>query len=153
MDDIYQDFWSAFLEQTGAPENTILTGWTYFGNSEEASVAALGQLRRGEKTAVGHCIPAYIAARQRMPRVGDYTLVTDFYGNPGCILLTRDVVIDPLPAIPPALRQKERPELTPEQWLEEKQREFRALAEQQGFHYHAELPILLELVKMVYPNG
>ena len=31
MEDIYQDFWGAFLEQTGRPETTVMTDVTYFG--------------------------------------------------------------------------------------------------------------------------
>ena len=59
--------------------------------SEEESVTILEQLLSGEKTAVGHCIPAYLATKRRMPRAGDYTMVTDYYGNPCCILYTSGV--------------------------------------------------------------
>ena len=29
MDDIYADFWGAFLEETGTPENTVLQNYTH----------------------------------------------------------------------------------------------------------------------------
>ena len=151
MDDIYQDFWEAFLEETGTPENTVLDGYTYFGASEEESVAVLEQILSGEKDAVGHCLPAYLAMEHRLPKIGDYTMVMDFYGNPCCILKAVDVVIDPLNAISPALRAREWPGLTPEAWLERKQKEYGDLSRQFGFHYHPELPILLEIVERVYP--
>ena len=152
MDDIYQDFWETFLEETGTPDTTVLTGYTYFGDSEEASVEALELLLSGEKTAVGHCLPAYMARKQRMPRVGDYTVVTDFYGNPCCILHTVDVTIAPLPEIPETLRRSERPELSPEDWLADKLRDFEAQSRAAKFHFHRELPVLLETVERVYPN-
>lgn len=47
MDDIYADFWGAFLEETGTPENTVLQNYTYFGDSEEASVAAMNNFFPG----------------------------------------------------------------------------------------------------------
>ena len=152
MEDIYQDFWGAFLEQTGRPETTVMTDVTYFGGSEEESVTILEQLLSGEKTAVGHCIPAYLAAKRRMPRIGDYTMVTDFYGNPCCILLTSDVTIAPMPEIPENLRRRECPELTPEQWLTRKQAESRDLAGRLKFHYNEEIPLLMETVEMVFPD-
>ena len=152
MEDIYQDFWGAFLEQTGRPETTVMTDVTYFGGSEEESVTVLEQLLSGEKTAVGHCIPAYLAAKRRMPRIGDYTMVTDFYGNPCCILLTSDVTIAPMPEIPENLRRRECPELTPEQWLTRQQAESRDLAGRLKFHYNEEIPLLMETVEMVFPD-
>ena len=124
----------------------------YFGGSEEESVTVLEQLLSGEKTAVGHCIPAYLAAKRRMPRIGDYTMVTDFYGNPCCILLTSDVTIAPMPEIPENLRRRECPELTPEQWLTRKQAESRDLAGRLKFHYNEEIPLLMETVEMAFPD-
>ena len=152
MDDIYGDFWGAFLEQTDTPETTVMTDVTYFGASEEESVAVLEQLLAGEKTAVGHCIPSYLATRRRMPRIGDYTMVTDFYGNPCCIFHTVDVTIAPMPEIPEPLRRKESPLLTPEEWLTRKQEECRELAKKTKFHYHDEIPLLLETVELVFPQ-
>lgn len=151
MDDIYGDFWAAFLEQTGTPETTLLTNYTYFGADEAASVRALEELLSGERRAIGHCVPAYLTRKKRMPRAGDYTMVTDFYGNPCCILRTAEVVIAPMPEIPGDLRRAERPDLSPDAWMEEKRREYGALARRLGFHYHDEIPILLELVERVYP--
>lgn len=151
MEDIYGDFWEAFLEETGTPETTAVSRYTYFGDSEEASVAALEQLLSGEKTAVSHCVPAYLTTKQPMPRVGDYTMVTDFYGNPCCILHTTDVAIVPLPEISDALILQDCPGADRAQWLEARHREYASLAERFGFHYHEEIPVLVETVELVYP--
>lgn len=152
MEDIYEDFWQAFLEETGSPENSYCNRYTYFGESEAASVEAMEQLLRGEKTAISHCVPYYIVTRSPMPRVGDYTMVTDFYGNPGCIVKCVDVVIEPIGAIPEEVARQET-EGNLEHWREEKRKEFRALSEKTGFHYNDELPVLMELVERVYPVG
>ena len=150
MEDIYQDFWAAFLEETGLPENSYCSRYTYFGNSEEASVEILEQLLRGEKTAVSHCVPWYIVTRTAMPKAGEYTMVTDFYGNPCCVLKTREVVIEPLTEVQASLAEQEcQGEL--ELWRGKKQQEFQALAKQAGFHYNEGLPVLMELVEVVFP--
>lgn len=152
MEDIYGDFWQAFLEETGTPENTVLNEYTYFGSSEEESVTVLEQLLAGEKTAVSHCIPDYLVKKRRMPRVGDYTMVTDFYGNPCCILHTTDVTIAPMPEIPEDLRAQDCPGIQPAAWLAQKQAEYRDLAGHSSFHYHDEIPVLMETVALVYPT-
>lgn len=151
MEDIYQDFWTAFLEQTGVPENSYCGRYTYFGSSEEASVEILEQLLRGEKTLISHCVPHYIVTRTPMPKVGDYTMVTDFYGNPCCILKTEDVTIVPLPEVEEGMILGEcQGNIT--QWRQGKQEEFQAMAKQGGFHYSDELPVLLEHVVVVFPE-
>lgn len=152
MEDIYFDFWQAFLEETGTPENTYMDRCTYFGGSEEESVEILEQLLRGEKTAISHCVSQYIVKKQRMPRLGDHIMVTDFYGNPCCILKTVGVTIEPLPQLPRELMVQEKPGITAEVWLSDKQAEFEALAKKHGFHYHPELPVLMETVAVVYPS-
>lgn len=152
MDDIYEDFWAAFLEETGTPETTFLENYTYFGDSEEASVDALEQFLSGERTAVSHCVSAYLATKQRMPRIGDYTMVTDFYGNPGCILHTLDVTIAPMSELSKTLIEQECPGVERESWLQDRRKEYTALAERFGFHYNDDLPVLMETVELVYPT-
>lgn len=151
MEDIYGDFWQAFLEETGTPETTVLENYTYFGGSEEESVRVLEQLLSGEKTAISHCIPAYLTKKQRMPREDDYTMVTDFYGNPCCILHTTGVTIAPMPELPEELMQADVPGCTREDWLRDRAAEYEKLAEKGGFHFHSEIPVLMETVELVYP--
>lgn len=151
MEDIYGDFWQAFLEQTGTPENSYCNRCTYFGESEEESVEIMEQLLRGEKSAISHCVPHYIVTRSPMPKVGDYTMVTDYYGNPGCILKCTDVVIDPIGAIPAEIAEREG-QGGLEIWQQRKRQEFQALSQKSGFHYNDELPILMELVETVFPG-
>ncbi len=151
MDDIYSDFWEVFLAETETEQTAMVSRYTYFGHSEEESVAVLEQLLSGEKTAISHCIPDYLTKKQPMPRIGDYTMVTDFYGNPCCILKAVDVLIAPLPEVPEHWMQREHPGVTREAWLSEKHGEYEALAARGGFHANEENPVLLEQVQVVYP--
>lgn len=151
MDDIYQDFWSVFCEEAGVPE-AYCSRYTYFGNSEEESVTAIEQLLSGEKTTISHCIPHYIVTRAAMPKIGDYTMVTDFYGNPALILETADVSITPLPETPQELIDGEC-QGDRDAWLHRKQQEFQEKARRGGFHWNEELPVLMETVRVVYPTG
>lgn len=151
MEDIYGDFWQVFLEETGTEPTNLVSRYTYFGTDEEESVTALEQLLSGEKTALSHCVPDYLTTKRPMPRIGDYTMVTDFYGNPCCIVRAVDVTIAPLPEIPEALIQAECPGMDRETWLLKKQEEYEALAKRGGFHFHAENPVLMEQVQVVYP--
>lgn len=150
MEDIYQDFWAAFLEQTDAPENSYCSRYTYFGTGEAESVEILEQLLRGEKTAISHCVPYYIVTRSPMPKAGDYTMVTDFYGNPCCILRCTGVVIEPVNELSEDVAKLECQGELPA-WREKKAEEFQALSKRAGFHYNEGLPVLMELVEVVFP--
>ena len=150
MEDIYQDFWQAFLEQTEAPENSYCSRYTYFGSSEEESVEVLEQLLRGEKTAVSHCVPYYIVTRSPMPKIGDYTMVTDFYGNPCCVLKCTGVIIEPVNEITEDVAKQEcQGDLAA--WQAKKVEEFQTLSKRASFHYNEGLPVLMEQVEVVYP--
>ena len=54
--------------------------------------------------------------------------------------------------IPEPLRRQEYPLLTPEEWLTRKQAECRELAKKTKFHYHDEIPLLLETVELAFPQ-
>ena len=152
MEDIYGDFWQAFLEQTGTETTDPVSRYTYFGESEEETVTALEQLLSGEKTAIAHCIPDYLSTRKPMPKIGDYTMVTDFYGNPCCILRAADVTITPMPEVPGELIQAETPGVSREEWLSRKRAEYQKLAKGSRFHFHEEIPVLMERVQVVFPT-
>lgn len=151
MDDIYSDFWSVFLEETNTAPTAVVSRYTYFGQSEAETVTALEQLLSGEKTAISHCIPDYLVKKQPLPRIGDYTMVTDFYGNPCCILKAVDVLISPLPEVPELWMQREHPGISRDAWLQEKYAEYKSLAARGSFHANTENPVLLEQVQVVYP--
>ena len=152
MEDIYGDFWQAFLEQTGTETTDSVSRYTYFGESEEETVTALEQLLSGEKTAIAHCIPDYLSTRKPMPKIGDYTMVTDFYGNPCCILRAVDVDITPMPEVSAELMRAECPGVSREEWLSKKQAEYQRLSKGSGFHFHEEIPVLMERVRVVFPT-
>lgn len=151
MDDMYQDFWGAFLEETGTPETTPLDRVTYFGDCQEEALTVMEQLLFGEKTAISHCIPYYLVTRTPMPKEGDLTMVTDFYGNPCLILRTKGVVIAPIPEISPEIAALENQgDLSA--WREKKKEEFQALSARSSFHYNDENPVLMEIVECIYPD-
>ena len=152
MDDMYDDFWGAFLEETGTPENTYLNRVTYFGEDWESSCRIMEEYLFGERKAISHCIPWYLVTRTPMPKVGDYTMVTDFYGNPCLVLRTRDVIIAPIPEIPEEIaRLENQGDLAA--WREKKKEEFQAMAKKSTFHYNDENPILMEIVEVLYPEA
>ena len=39
-----------------------------------------------------------------------------------------------------------------ESWLQDRRKEYTALAERFGFHYNDDLPVLMETVELVYPT-
>lgn len=149
--DIYYEFWGAFLEATGTPQDTYLNRATFFGDDWEDSCRQMEEILYGERQAVSHCVPYYLKTREPLPKVGDHTMVTDFYGNPCLIFRTRDVVIAPISEMPEEIALLEH-QGDLKTWRKKKQAEFQELALRSGFHYSKENPVLMELVEVLYPK-
>ena len=151
MSDIYEDFWGIFADSGKAPENSFYKRCVYFGKSDEESVDEVHRLLHGTKTAVSHCIPYYLKLGLPLPKVGDYTMVTDFIGNPGLIYETKGVSLMPITDVPPELAAREL-DIPFEDWLQWRQTENKDLATRFHFTYSEDLAVLVEEIEVVYPT-
>jgi uncharacterized protein YhfF len=90
-------FWQKFGES--APEWKTLSledveTWHFCDNEEDAN--EVGELARKEiKTATCSLLWAYEAENEELPQVGELSLVTNWDGNPLCIIETSQVTIHP----------------------------------------------------------
>lgn len=150
MADIYEEFWMMAIQSGGVPEGTVCKRCSYFGETPEESTNELQRLLWGEKTAVSHCIPWYLRNMQPLPKLGDYTIITDFYGNPAAVVKTVEVTLEAAPDIPRELAEKERAGGY-EEWYQWRQDRNRRLAQQSGFPYVEDLGVLMEEIQVVFP--
>jgi uncharacterized protein YhfF len=81
-------YWSEFVEATGTDGDH--TAWG-FGNTAEM-MTELGLLvRDGPKRATASLRSSYEEHGERLPQVGDLSVVLDGDGNPLCVIRTTDV--------------------------------------------------------------
>lgn len=84
-------FWSAFLGETGRPDQTPLYDAFYFAEGQAVADELAGLVLRGEKVATAGLLWEYEAEGRRPPRPGDLSVVTTWDGTPRCVIETAEV--------------------------------------------------------------
>lgn len=93
-----EEYWQVFItaDETRTREylNRGYTSW-YFGDGEEMANELGALVVAGVKTATASLLWSYEADGESIPQVGDLSVVTDFHGNPMCIIETTEIRICP----------------------------------------------------------
>ena len=90
-------FWQTYL--ASLPEETeplpdSYTAWSFCDNEQDAD--ELGALvQAGIKTATCSLVWAYAAENEALPAVGDLSLITNWTGEPLCIIETTEIQVKP----------------------------------------------------------
>ncbi len=89
------EFWNTFLLETGKNKDTKYIDCFHFELTEKLANELLSLVLSGQKRATAASLYAYEINGDRIPQTGDYSIVTDWEGNPRCIIETIDVTILP----------------------------------------------------------
>jgi uncharacterized protein YhfF len=85
-------FWQGFLRQTGQPSDTSCYDVFYFGCGENSANQLLELVLSGLKRATTSSLLAFQATGMAAPRAGSLSIVTDFHGEPWCVIETTATV-------------------------------------------------------------
>ena len=96
MDSIAERYWDQFLESlpAGSARPAAHAGSFYFGGHPDQAGEIAELVLKGTKTATGSLLWAYQAEGKRLPRLGDFSIVTNGR-DPVCIIETVDVRVVP----------------------------------------------------------
>ena len=86
-----QSFWSEFLIETGRPPATPLYDVFFFGDRREAASSLADLVVQGDKVATSCLLWEHEAEGVRLPEPGDLSVVTNWEGEPLCVIETSDV--------------------------------------------------------------
>jgi len=92
--EIVQNFWQAFCEISGENPETSFQVW-HFGNNPEMADELLQLVLDSKKTATASLAWEYENKPDDAPVVGGYSIVTDFDGNPRCVVRTTELRVLP----------------------------------------------------------
>jgi len=88
-------FWSEFAKATGSAHDECYYEAFFFGDSEEVANELAELVLKGTKRATAGALWSYEAEGQRLPQPGDLSIVTDWSGNPLCVIETQSVEVVP----------------------------------------------------------
>ncbi|MDH3942590.1 MAG: ASCH domain-containing protein [Anaerolineae bacterium] len=99
-DPLIQSYWQAFLaSDSPPPPGASYLAWA-FGDSPEMADELLALVQAGTKTATASLHWVYEVENEALPQVGEYNIILDGAGRPGCITQTVEVRILPFDQVP-----------------------------------------------------
>ena len=89
-----QNFWANFCEKSGVDVETQYQVW-YFGLGCEDALELCELVLQGKKTATASLVLEYENAPEDAPVIDGYSVVTDYDGEPKCVLRTTEIRVIP----------------------------------------------------------
>ncbi len=88
-------FWSEFAKATGGADEERFYEAFFFGDTEEMADELAALVLQGTKRATAGALWSYEAEGQRLPQLGDLSIVTEWSGRPVCVIETQSVEVVP----------------------------------------------------------
>ncbi|MEN8790395.1 MAG: ASCH domain-containing protein [Flavobacteriaceae bacterium] len=89
--DLWGDFLDSHLEYAFVDEPRV----THFCDNEKEANNCLKLVLKGSKRATSHSLLGLQLREERLPKIGDFTIITDWKGNARCIVRTVAVRLKP----------------------------------------------------------
>ena len=144
------EFWQEFLVKSNKDSTTQYFECFYFASTEEWANKLLELVLLGKKKATTSSLPAYEKSEEKLPQVGDYSIVTDWDGNPRCVIETTAVVILPFNEMTFDICKCEGEDDTLESWRRGHMAHFLEEGKTLGYEFSETMPVVFEDFKVVY---
>ena len=112
-----ESYWKRFLEDKDLDLNTKCLEAFHFEVTEKLANELLELVLEGKKRATSSSLTEY-ESESTVPKIGDYSIVTDWNENPRCVIKTTAVTILPFKDIDFDLCKKEGEDDCLETWRE-----------------------------------
>lgn len=150
MDHQIEAFWQEFLQKTGRPMDTPYYEAFYFGLNEGLANELLSLVLNGKKRATTSSILALEAANMDVPNVGALSIVTNFSGEPWCVIETTAVTVLPFQEMTFELCGREGEDECLETWILGHKKFFTEEAKELGYTFTEDMLVLFEDFEVVY---
>lgn len=104
----------------------------------------------GKKQATASSLLSYEIEGCRIPQIGDYNIVTDWKGNPRCVIETTNVTILPFNQITFDICRREGEDDTLESWQKGHRNFFMEDGKKLGYEFSENMPVVFEDFKVVF---
>lgn len=142
--------WRTFLMETGRDAALQPYECFAFNNHEEGSNRLLQLVLSGQKKATSSGVKGLGIMGLDMPKEGDLSLVTDWAGNPRCVIETESVAILPFHEITFERARLEGEDDSIESWRENHRDFFTREGETLGYAFSEDMEVAFETFRVVY---
>lgn len=147
---IINEFWEDFLLKTNRSKDTKYIEYFHFELTEKWANELLRLVLIGQKKATSSSLLAYQIEGERIPQVGDLSIVTDWEGIPKCVIETTNVMIIPFKDITFDICKREGEDKNLESWIEGHTKIFSSEGSMLGYNFTEDMPVVFEDFKMVF---
>jgi uncharacterized protein YhfF len=148
MNDI-EAFWKRFLSEQQLDESTKYLEAYHFEVTKEGANNLLELVLSGVKRATASSLPAWNIEGTK-PRVGDYSIVTDWDGKPRCVIRTVQTTEMPFREMTYEICKREGEDECLETWQQNHRTFFTADGKELGYEFTEDMIVLFEDFEVVY---
>lgn len=143
-------FWQKFLQETGRSPDTRFFECFHFELSEKWANALLALVLSGKKRATAGSLKSFEAKGSPPPKPGDLSVITDWNGNPHCVVETTAVTVLPFRDITFKICSREGEDDCLESWRRGHRRFFTEEGRELGYEFSEDMPVVFEDFRVVY---
>ena len=145
-----QAFWEAFLLDTGRSAEAPCPEAFHFDLTEKWANELLRLVLEGKKRATSSSLTCYELEGERVPAPGDLSIVTDWAGEPHCVIETTQVDILPFRDMTFALCRLEGEDDCLDSWRRSHINFFTAEGREAGYVFTEDMPVIFEQFRVIY---
>ena len=147
------EFWQRFISACNKDKSISFFECFHFHINEEWANKLLNLVLSGKKKATASSLLAYELEGGRIPQVGDYSIVTDWDGNPHCVIETTAVTILPFNEMTYDICKREGEDDNLESWQQGHRHFFTEEGKDLGFEFSETMPVVFEDFRVVYKEN
>ena len=148
--EIINTFWENFLLKTNRDKDIKYIDSFHFELTERWANELLRLVLIGQKQATSSSLLTYQIGGDRIPQVGDLSIVTDWEVIPKCVIETTNVMIIPFKEITFDICKFEGEDDNLESWREGHINFFSREGKELGYTFTEDMPVIFENFKMVF---
>lgn len=146
-----QKFWQAYLETTQKPSDTTLYEIFHFDDNKNDANTLAALVVAGRKLGTASLLWEYQSGAGQAPKKGDLSVVTDWSGNPQCVIETTVVEVVPFKDVTEAFAASEgEGDLSLAFWREVHWRYFGRVCKLLNRQCSQEMMVVCENFRVVY---
>lgn len=143
-------FWKEFLMKTSRCETIEYFDVFHFDLTEKWANELLRLVLIGQKRATASSLWGFELRGERVPKIGDLSIVTDWEGVPRCVIETTAVTIIPFSDITYDICKREGEDDTLESWRAGHVKFFKEEGNELGYEFRHDMPVVFEDFRVVH---